>query len=318
MNILITGVHGFVGTNLILELKDKNIIYGIDIIFPKKDGIISTFSWSLLESNNLPDVDIIIHLAGKVHDSNKQSEATAYFDINNGLTRKIYDYFLSSTTKKFIFLSSVKAVTENVIGNVLTEDAVPNPNGPYGESKRMAEKYILDHSPSTDSGKSIYILRPCMIHGPGNKGNLNLLYRLINKGIPWPLGAFENQRSFTSIDNLCFIIDRIVSGNVESGIYNIADDETFSTNELIKLMFEEIGYKTQIWNLPKWLVNYIAQLGSMMNLSFNSERLRKISENYVVSNAKIKNAIGIDKMPVTARLGLRKTIRSFNSSLHVF
>lgn len=59
-------------------------------------------------------------------------------------------------------------------------------------------------------GKQVYILRPCMIHGPGNKGNLNLLYNVVKKGIPWPLGSFENRRSFTSIDNLCYVVEGLL------------------------------------------------------------------------------------------------------------
>ena len=81
----------------------------------------------------------------------------------------------------------------------------------------------------------MYIIRPCMIHGPGNKGNLNLLYGVVNKGIPWPLGAFENRRSFTSIGNLCVVIDGFLTKNVPSGIYHMGDDEALSTMNSFKL-----------------------------------------------------------------------------------
>ena len=60
-------------------------------------------------------------------------------------------------------------------------------------------------------GKKVYIMRPCMIHGPGNKGNLNLLYGVVSKGIPWLLGAFENRRSFTSIGNLQEVIKGLLT-----------------------------------------------------------------------------------------------------------
>ena len=65
-------------------------------------------------------------------------------------------------------------------------------------------------------GKKVYILRPCMIHGPGNKGNLNLLYGVVSKGMPWPLGAFENRRSFTSIGNLQEGADLAGAGGVDA------------------------------------------------------------------------------------------------------
>ena len=98
-----------------------------------------------------------------------------------------------------------------------------------------------------NSDKSVFILRPCMIHGPGNKGNLNLLYKVVSKSIPWPLGAFDNRRSFTSIDNLCFVIDRLISEKSRPGVYHIADDEPLSTNELIEVICETMGRKARIW-----------------------------------------------------------------------
>ena len=211
-------------------------------------------------------------------------------------------------------------------GKCLTEECVPTPVGPYGESKIKAEDYIIGHfapealkrpyhnfddSDSLVKGKNVYIIRPCMIHGPGNKGNLNLLYGVVSKGIPWPLGAFENRRSFTSIGNLCVVIDGFLTKNVPSGIYHMGDDEALSTNELIQVICEALGKKTHIWCIPKGLMNGVAKVGGWFHLPFNPLRMQKLTENYVVSNAKIKAALGITRMPVRAKDGLMDTIRSF-------
>jgi nucleoside-diphosphate-sugar epimerase len=311
MTILITGIHGFVGSNLIKSISKTHLVYGLDIVFPIKEGIIKTFAWKDLESNSIPEVDIIIHLAGKAHDTKNQSDAKVYFDINTMLTKRIYDYFLAASAKKFIFFSSVKAVADIVENDLLNEDVFPNPKGPYGESKVLAEKYIQQNWPVDNAEKLVYILRPCMIHGPGNKGNLNLLYNVVSNRIPWPLGAFENQRSFTSIDNLCFVIDSFVSDDITPGIYHMADDEPLSTNELIKVICESMGRTAQIWYLPQKLMNVLAWIGGKIHLPLNPERLRKLTENYVVSNSKIKAALGIERMPITAKEGLRRTIKSF-------
>ena len=142
MKILITGVHGFVGSNLVVYLTKDNEIYGLDIIAPKKDGVIETYSWEDLNSDKIPNVDAIIHLAGKAHDTKKQSTADVYFKVNTDLTKKIYDYFLASKTKKFIFFSSVKAAADKVEGDYVDENVKPKPVGPYGESKIKAEEYI--------------------------------------------------------------------------------------------------------------------------------------------------------------------------------
>lgn len=313
MKILITGVHGFVGSNLVEALKKEHIIYGLDIISPAKEGVINTFSWDSLDKEDMiPEVDAIIHLAGKAHDTKNQSAAEVYFKVNTELTKKIYDYFLAhDSIKKFVFFSTAKAAADRVEG-VLTEDVTPTPVGPYGESKIKAEEYILSKMEDVRSkNKDVYVFRPCMIHGPGNKGNLNLLYGVVKKGIPWPLGAFENRRTFTSIENICFAVNGVLTKDVPSGIYNMGDDEALSTNELIEEICKSLGKKAHIWRIPKGMMNSVAKLGGMLHLPLNPERLQKLTENYVSSNAKIKNALGVDKMPVDARKGLQRTLESF-------
>ena len=150
-----------------------------------------------------------------------------------------------------------------------------------------------------------------MIHGLGNKGNLNLLYKLVQKGLPWPLGAFENKRSFTSIDNLTYIISQLIEKDIEPGIYQVADDEAISTNELIRLIAAAQKRKSRIWNIPRKLILLSAKIGDVLHLPLNSERLKKLTESYIVSNQKIKKALGIEKMPVRAGEGMKKTFESF-------
>ena len=315
MKILITGVHGFVGSNLVEALKKEHVIYGLDIVSPMKDGVRFTFSWDYLDKpNEIPEVDAIIHLAGKAHDTKNQSAADVYFKVNTGLTEKIFDRFLKQPKcKKFVFFSTAKAAADKVEG-ILTEDVIPSPVGPYGESKIAAERYILEKIQDSSfkiQDKQVYIFRPCMIHGPGNKGNLNLLYNVVRKGIPWPLGAFENRRTFTSVENVCFAVNGVLTKDVSSGIYNMGDDEALSTNELIEEICKSLGMKAHIWRLPKGLMNGVAKIGGALHLPLDTERLRKLTENYISSNAKIKAALGVEKMPVDARTGLQATLKNF-------
>ena len=107
------------------------------------------------------------------------------------------------------------------------------------------------------------------------------------------------------------MIKELLEKDVPSGIYHMGDDESLSTNELIVTMCEAMGKKPSIWKLNKGMMEGCARLGTWLHLPLNTERLRKLTETYVVSNAKIKAALGIDKMPITAREGLLKTIRSF-------
>ena len=306
MKILITGIHGFVGSNLVNALAPEHTIYGLDIISPEREGVEKTYTWDDLDKEVLPDVDAIINLAGKAHDTKNQANADIYFKVNTELTKKVYDYFLKSSAQKFIQFSSVKAAADSVKGDYVDETVEPMPKGPYGESKIAAEQYIQEHM-----AKQTYILRPCMINGPGNKGNLNLLFGVVRRGIPWPLGAFENRRTFMSIDNLTFIIQGLLTKDIESGIYHVNDDEPVSTNELIEVICQAMGKKARIWHISQTVMKTCARVGDVLHLHLNSERLRKLTENYISDNSKIKQALGVTEMPMRAKEGLRRTILSF-------
>lgn len=297
MRIIITGSTGFVGLNLIKYIEEKEI--GISISLNLREDL----------PKQLETADAIIHLAGKAHDLKNASNPQVYFDVNYGKTKELFDLFLQSDIKDFIYFSSVKAVADTVEG-ILTEDVSANPKTPYGKSKLQAEEYLL--SKVLPEGKRLIILRPCMIHGPGNKGNLNLLYQVVKKGIPYPLGAFDNKRSFLSIDNLNFIIHQIlINTDFPSGVYNVADDISLSTNELIKIIAEASEVRGRIWKLPTGLITGLAKVGDILHLPLNSERLKKLTESYVVSNEKVKNALGVQELPVSSKEGLMRTIRSF-------
>jgi nucleoside-diphosphate-sugar epimerase len=294
MSIYLTGASGFVGKNLISYLGESVLI----------NKYIRGSEINIQE-------DVVIHLAGKAHDLKKVASDADHYLVNTDLTKDIFNAFLASDAKVFIFLSSVKAVADEV-KEILTEDFIPNPITHYGKSKLLAEQYIL--SKPIPIGKRIYILRPCMIHGPGNKGNLNLLYNFVTKGLPWPLGAFDNKRSFCSIDNLCFVIGELIENDqILSGIYNISDDEPVSTNDLIRLIAESQAKTPFILNTPKSLVNFLSKLGNILGLPLNTERLNKLIETYIVSNNKIVQAIN-KPLPVSSKEGLIKTLNSFGKS----
>lgn len=281
-----TGSHGFVGSNLIESLSDEYEI----------------IRWDINSDDPIPDVDAVIHLAGLAHDTNSVVNEEEYFRVNTELTKKIYTAFLNSTAKKFIFFSSIKAKDNDT---------------PYARSKKAAEDYIngvrCERQKDKDD-KITVILRPCMIHGPGNKGNLNLLYKVVRLGIPWPLAAFENKRSFVSIGNICYIVNLLLQNEVKSGVYNVCDDEPISTNELIDIICLCLGRKARLWRIPCIVMTTCAKLGDCLHLPLNSERLEKLTTNYVIDNSLIKQALGIDKMPIEAKDGFKISIKSMIDS----
>lgn len=284
MKFLITGAYGFVGTNLCKYLAEKgHECLALDIPAAKRDDVpyVSFYTWD--ELDKLPVVDAVVHLAGKAHDLKKVASEQSYFDINVGLTEKI---FAAAKTTRFIYFSSSKA---DANGNA------------YGRSKLAAEQFL--------NGRAI-VLRPAMIHGPGNKGNLNLLWGIARRGLPWPLAAFENKRSFTSIANICAAVEALCERG-ENGIYPIADDEMISTNRLIELIAETCGKRAKLWRVPKGVMRMVAKIGDVLHLPLNTERIVKLTEDSFVNNSHLKSQLGWNRMPIRAEEGLRRTLRSF-------
>lgn len=295
--LIVTGSSGFVGLNLIQYLSYKSYkIHSLNL---------RNTNW---ESNIDIEATAIIHLAGKAHDVKNISHPDEYFEVNTMLTAKLFDVFLKSKCRDFIFFSSVKAITDKA-DRIVNEEMIPNPQTVYGKSKLNAEQYLL--SQILPESKRLFIIRPSMIYGPGNKGNLNLIYSIVTKQFPWPLGAFENQRSFCSIDNVSFVVNEILENKkIPSGIYNLADDQAISTNRLIELIAIAQNNSAKIYKIPKKFIITIAKFGDYLKLPLNSERLEKLTENFIVSNEKIVKAIG-KSLPVSADDGLIRTFNSF-------
>lgn len=312
--VLITGITGFIGTSLvryfhgnkevlilghsrdIKQAKAKFSEYNIDFIVD--------LSAETIDKNH---IDSIIHLAGIAHDLSGNYTPQDYERVNCEKTKYLYDEFVKSSADSFVFVSSIKAVVDQT-NLVLNEDFIPNPGSDYGISKRKAEEYIVNHE---RKDKKHFILRPCMIHGQGNKGNLNLLYKFVKSGIPYPLGAFENKRSFLSIDNFCFTIQKILEDQLKAGTYLLADNIPVSTNELVRLIGQGIDKKVKILKIPKAIIWNLAKVGSWIHAPFNTKTIAKLCENMVVSNQKLLVNLN-ESLPISAIDGLKKTIESFD------
>ena len=295
MKIIITGASGFVGKNL-------------EHIFQQNGDEVLTLSLRK-EKWQLPTATALIHLAGIEKDTGTASNHDEYFQVNSYLTKKVFQQFLASDINDFIFVSSIKAAADSS-EHIVTEEETPNPLSPYGKSKLLAEELISKYDLPSD--KRLIIIRPCLIHGPEDTGNLKLLYKIAQKGIPYPLGGFTNQRSYISIDNLGFLLSEIFKkSDFKSGIYNVADDQSLSTNKLIEIMYGTLGKKAKIINLPVAPINFVANVFSKIGLKFIKEKLNKLTDSFIVSNAKIKKELGIEKLPLSAEEGLKKTIKSF-------
>lgn len=299
MKVAIFGSSGFIGKNLASYLGQDFMVQEISLRYP------------LWQKNIVCDTGIFINLVGKAHDHKGTATESDYFFANVELTKQIFEAFLHSKAKLFIHISSLAALEEFESTIALTEKDAPHPQSFYGKSKRESEKWLLTQDLPMD--KKIIIIRPPMVHGSGDKGNLGLLYQLISKGIPYPLSSFENSRSFISIDNFNFFIEEILlkSSQLDSGIYHISDNETISTQDIINII-KKVEHKNVLnVSFPKSFVKAIAKIGDVLPIPLNTKRLKKMTSNLVVSNQKIKTALGIEKLPLTAEQGLEITIKSF-------
>ncbi len=301
-SILITGHTGFVGKNLCQYLQTKNLY---ELFFLGRNTSINFSNITQIKEHT------IIHLAGLAHDLQNQYTYQDYYKVNFELTKKLFDLFLASPQSKcFIFISTVAVI--NKVETTFTENDPINPQTPYGKTKALAEEYILKNAPAN---KKVLVLRPVMIHGNGNKGNLNLLFQLIKKGIPYPLAKFKNQRSFIGIDNFNFLMHEILQNQnkLYNGIYHLADDEPTETLKILELIGQETNQKVKLLVLPKFVLKSIAKIGDFLPLPLNTNRLQKLTENFLVSNQKIKTILNLKNLPLTAQEGLKKTIKSLTS-----
>lgn len=279
LNVLITGSSGFIGTHLMNHFNGK-----YNLILPSRED---------LRSNTLLDnIDIVIHLAGKAHDTADITDFDQYYISNTNLTNYLFDKFLKSDSSVFIFMSSILVLGADSLVP-LTEDMNPTSVTNYAKSKFESELYISQSK--LPQGKRYYILRTPLVYGKDIKGNLKLLHDFIKKIPFWPFGSYRSERSFCDIRNLSFVIDQLVSKKaIESGTYHVADDHSYCITDLYVAFAKLLNKKPLILNFPIPFIRLFFLLGTFFKLPFNLSRLNKLTSTLLVDNTKIKNAINSD------------------------
>lgn len=309
MNVLVTGVQTVKGRFVCKKLCEDHTIYGLDEDMTPVEGVKRIFHAA--EFDQIKDIDVVIHLAGMGFDTTDFSKSLDFIESNLGLTQCIYEWFKTSSATQFYFLSSIKAVGKRDECEVLTEKLQPAPFGPLGESKYLAEQYILQNEAYL---KKTYILRTALLHGEGRFFNYNVkrVFRNLRRGLPFPFGSFECRRSFTSLNNFAFVLKQMLVKPLSPGVYNVCDDGSLSANEFYKLLGEAAGKKIRVLYLGKGFFRCLARFSEKFNLNtFNWYEYEKLNTNFIVSNQRIKDALGIDKMPFPLREGIINSTRDF-------
>jgi nucleoside-diphosphate-sugar epimerase len=290
-NTLLTGSSGFVGKSYIIHNTLNN-------------NIITPTRVELYAKNLFDDVNAIIHLAGLAH--NLKNSNLDYESINTQLTKNLFDRFLTSECNVFIYMSSILALKASS-KIPLTEEITPLPETPYAKSKHDAEVYLL--SQNIPYNKRVYIIRTPLVYGEGQKGNLPQLLNYIDRFTFWPFGSYISNRSFCDVRNLIFVIDKLIQNDsIESGIYHVADDNQLNLTTLYINISKMLNHKILILNIPKFLIRSASFIATIFHLPFNNEQLSRLTNSLLVSNRKIKTAIGVD-LPYGKENDLLKTLK---------
>jgi len=286
--ILVTGATGFVGQGLIQRLTaDKRSFrsavrrvtdlagetIAIGDIGPETD-------WA----SALDGIDTVFHLAGRAHIFASERDPLAGFRKVNALgTARLAEQAEAAGVRRFVLLSSVKAALDTSGLTPVTENEPPTPRTPYGISKLEGEQALR----AAAGRMEIVILRPPLVYGPGVRANFLALLKLVDRGIPLPLGSVRNLRSLIARDNL---VDAILTAadapGSAGGTFYVTDGDPLSTPKLIREMARALGRHGHILPFPPLLIMGAASVFG------RNETAQSLLGSLNVSDTAFRNAAG--------------------------
>ncbi|RRU75201.1 SDR family oxidoreductase [Stutzerimonas xanthomarina] len=268
MNVLLTGGSGFLGRRLLstlscqesisLTLALRNSCKGAH--FPVH--VLGDFSEVTNWNAALTAQDVVVHAAARAHIMNDEvvDPLAEYRRVNVAGTLNMARQAVAAGVKRFIFVSSIKVNGEStVLGRPFRASDVPAPEDPYGLSKLEAEQGLMQLAAETEM--EVVIIRPPLVYGPGVKGNLGSMIKLVEKGLPLPLGAIHNKRTLVGIDNLVdLIICCIDHPRAANQVFLVGDDEDVSTSELLRGLCKAMARPDRLIPIPAGFLQFGATL----------------------------------------------------------
>lgn len=311
MKVLVTGATGFVGRHLLSSLERA----GHSLILPIRDpGAEARLPETIAPTTRLisvlgdidertdwrealRDADAVIHLAARAHLLDEAAaDEEAFMRVNARGTSRLVQQSVDAGVRRFILMSSIGAVTASS-ESLVTLDTPCKPETPYGRSKLAAERALIDQSRGTNMVWTI--LRPTLVYGPGNPGNMGRLVALVRRGLPLPLGAVANRRSFTFVENLAqATTTALTHHNAANAVFLLGDGEDLSTAELIRRIAAFAGSRTRLFSVPMPLLRGLARSADAITaatgwpLPLDGPTLRRL-----------ESSLYVDIEPLRAKLG---------------
>lgn len=313
MKTLVTGANGLVGRPLCAELIHQghmvvSAVRSENIQINEFDhvtigSIVGNTDWSTA----LLDVDVVVHLAARVHVMNDPAvDPLAEFrNVNVDGTLNLATQAAKAGVKRFIFISSIKVNGERTdIGKPFKEDDAANPKDAYSLSKFEAEQGLLLIAQQT--GMEVVIIRPPLVYGAGVKANFKSMMQAVKRGIPLPLGAIYNKRSFVYVGNLVDLITRCIDHPAAvNQVFLVSDGNDLSTTELLRACAVAQGVKSWLLPIPQGLVGFCAALLGKRDIA------QRLCESLQVDITKARTLLGWTP-PVSAMEGLKVTVQGLN------
>ncbi|KGP63650.1 NAD-dependent dehydratase [Legionella norrlandica] len=305
--VLVTGATGFIGSSLVPVLVAAG--YDVRCAVWQKNKYMLAEQVEINKLEEVPDwtealegVDIVIHLAARVHimKDDALSSLNEYCKVNSIATKNFAEQAAKHKVKRFVFLSTIKVNGEvSLAHSPFSEESTVQPTDPYAQSKLNAECYLQEIS--RNSGMEVVILRPPLVYGPGVKANFLKLLSMVQKGWPLPFASINNKRSFIFIDNLISAILTVMTHpQAANQLYLVADNESWSLAELLSILAQSMKVDLRLFRFPASLLAGLFKISGMSGL--NTRLLGSLE----VNNKKIISELGW-LPPVNSSEGLKKT-----------
>ncbi|WP_417223853.1 UDP-glucose 4-epimerase family protein [Amphritea sp.] len=308
MKLLVTGATGFLGSNLVFRLS----ALGCDVVISSRGSTASvSFGGSVVNVGNMDantdwqaavqNVDAVIHTAAIAHviNENNANSIEHYSDVNAKGTLNLARQAASAGVKRFIFISTVKVLGESTaVDKPFKANDQFNPIGPYARSKWLAELGLMQLG--ADTNMEVVIIRPPLVYGPGVKANFLRMIQLVEKGIPLPLGAINNKRSFVALDNLVdLIITCIDHPAAANEVFLAGDGEDLSTSELLRGIAVAMGKPSRLFPVPESWLRFAARLLGKKDIA------DRLLDSLQVDISKTRDMLGWSP-PISVEEGLRR------------